>query len=107
MHDYGKVMRKGQGYRHYYHYYRRGFYFLFNRIWSTLVQAISQSKPPPDWIAARSIRNLSGSFIPSTIIADNNIGLVSIDLKQGVISHKLLVANKQSFCMHEALVNFD
>ena len=107
MHDYGKVMRKGQGYRHYYHYYRRGFYFLFDRVWSTLVQAISQSKPPPDWIAARSIRNLSGSFIPSTIIADNNIGLVSLDLKQGVISHKLLVANKQSFCVHEALVNFD
>jgi hypothetical protein len=80
---------------------------LFDRIRGTLVQAISQSKPPPDWIAARSIRNLSGSFIPSTIIADNNIGLVSIDLKQGVISHKLLVANEKSFCVHEALVNFD
>jgi hypothetical protein len=105
--DDGKLMQKWQGYRHHHYYYRRGFHLLFDRMWSKLVQATSRSKPPPDWIAARSIRNLSGSFIPSTIIADNNIGLVSIDLKQGVIFHKLLVTNGKSVSIHEAVVNFD
>jgi hypothetical protein len=44
----------------------------------------------PEWVAKKSMVNLSGSAVPHLIIADNNIGLVAIDADKGEISHSLL-----------------
>ncbi|MDQ3838439.1 MAG: hypothetical protein M3297_04135 [Thermoproteota archaeon] len=46
----------------------------------------------PDWIESRSIAKASGSGISSLIIADNNLGLVSVyGDRYKMLSHKLLV----------------
>lgn len=46
----------------------------------------------PDWIESRSILKASGSDISSLIIADNNLGLLSVyGDRYKVLSHKLLV----------------
>lgn len=51
-----------------------------------------QFSPPPDWIESRSILKASGSGLTSLVIADNNLGLVSIyGNRYKILSHKLLV----------------
>jgi hypothetical protein len=51
-----------------------------------------QYSSPPDWIESRSILKASGSGLSSLIIADNNLGLVSIyGDRYKILSHKLLV----------------
>lgn len=44
----------------------------------------------PEWVAKKSMVNLSGSAVPRLIVADNNIGFVTIDADRGEISHSLL-----------------
>jgi hypothetical protein len=51
-----------------------------------------QYSSPPDWIESRSILKASDSGLSSLIIADNNLGLVSIyGDRYKILSHKLLV----------------
>jgi hypothetical protein len=48
----------------------------------------------PEWVAKKSMVNLAGSAAPSPIIADNNIGFVTIDMKEE-ISHALMVRQEK------------
>jgi hypothetical protein len=51
---------------------------------------------PPDWIESRSILKASGSGLSSLVIADNNLGLVSIyGESYKILSHKLLVRTEK------------
>ena len=55
-----------------------------------------QYSPPPDWIESRSILKASGSGLTSLVIADNNLGLVSIyGNRYKILSHKLLVRTEK------------
>jgi hypothetical protein len=59
-----------------------------------------QQLPPyslsPDWIESRSILKASGSGISSLIIADNNLGLVSVyGDRYKIPDHKLLVRKER------------
>jgi hypothetical protein len=61
-------------------------------------------KKPPDWIESRYIVKASGFSIPSLVITDNNIGLVSINKHASKIFHKLLVQKKNKIKIHEAVL---
>jgi hypothetical protein len=51
---------------------------------------------PPDWIESRSILKASGSGLSSLVIADNNLGLVSIyGESYKILSHKLVVRTEK------------
>lgn len=57
------------------------------------------------WIASKSFVALSNSrVIPELIVADNNIGLVTIDSATGTISQKLLVRQDNGVQAYEAKV---
>jgi hypothetical protein len=64
-------------------------------------------KKPPDWIESRYIVKASGFSIPSLVITDNNIGLVSINKHASKIFHKLLVQKKNKIKIHEAVLKED
>jgi hypothetical protein len=58
-------------------------------------QQVQHPTPSPDWIESRSIVKASGSGISSLIIADNNLGLVSVyGDRYKMLSHKLLLVYK-------------
>ncbi len=58
-------------------------------------QQVQHPTPSPDWIESRSIVKASGSGISSLIIADNNLGLVSVyGHRYKMLSHKLLLVYK-------------
>jgi hypothetical protein len=61
-------------------------------------------RKPPDWIESRYIVKASGFSIPSLVITDNNIGLVTIDKHRSKIFHKLLVQKKNKIKIHEAVL---
>jgi hypothetical protein len=59
-------------------------------------QQVQHPAPSPDWIESRSIVKASGSGISSLIIADNNLGLVSVyGDRYKMLSHKLLVRKEK------------
>jgi hypothetical protein len=59
-------------------------------------QQLQHSILSPDWIESRSILKSSGSGISSLIIADNNLGLVSVyGHRYKMLSHKLLVRKEK------------
>jgi hypothetical protein len=59
-------------------------------------QQLQHSTLSPDWIESRSILKASGSGISSLIIADNNLGLVSVyGDRYKMLSHKLLVRKEK------------
>ena len=64
-------------------------------------------KKPPDWIESRYIVKASGFSIPSLVITDNNIGLVSMNKHASKIFHKLLVQKKNKIKIHEAVLKED
>jgi hypothetical protein len=59
----------------------------------------------PEWVAKKSTVNLSGSVAPRLIIADNNIGLVTIDAGKGEISHTLLTRQEKEIQSSTAIVH--
>lgn len=61
----------------------------------------------PDWIESRSILKASGSGISSLIIADNNLGLVSVyGDRYKILGHKLLVRKERDTTtkIHETIL---
>jgi hypothetical protein len=63
--------------------------------------------PPPDWFESRSILKASGTGVSSLIIADNNLGLVSIyGDRYKILSHKLHVraGREMRTKIHETIV---
>ena len=70
------------------------------------IQQYEQSHP--DWIESRYTTRPSGFLIPSLVITDNNIGLVTIysDYNNNIqrISHKLLVLKGGSIKIHETIL---
>lgn len=65
-------------------------------------------RKPPDWIGSRYIVKASGFSIPSLVITDNNIGLITIDKhRSSKIFHKLLVQKKNKIKIHEAVLKED
>jgi len=85
---------------------RRHHYEIVRVMLKVLRHRLSQTRRQlPDWIATIYIKNLSGSILPSTIIADNNIGHAVIDFKQATIFHTLLVGNGEKIKIHEAIVS--
>jgi hypothetical protein len=64
-------------------------------------------KKPPDWIESRYIVKASGFSIPSLVITDNNIGLVTINKHTSKIFHKLLIQKKNKIKIHEAVLKED
>ena len=66
---------------------------------------ISKQLLAPEWVAQKSFVNLFNSgFIPELIVADNNIGLVVVDIITGSISQKLLVKQDSRVEAFEAKV---
>jgi hypothetical protein len=69
-------------------------------------QQKTQERIPPDWIESRDTIQPSGFLIPSLVVTDNNIGLVTLsydhnnDIQE--ISHKLLVLKGNNIKVHEA-----
>jgi hypothetical protein len=63
--------------------------------------------PLPDWIESRSILKASDSGVSSLIIADNNLGLVSVyGDRYKILSHKLLVRKEKEspIKVHETII---
>jgi hypothetical protein len=61
----------------------------------------------PDWVESRSIIQPSGFSIPSLVLTDNNIGLVTIDHDKHEIyeiSHSLLVLKQSNVKIHKAVL---
>ena len=61
----------------------------------------------PDWVESRSIIQPSGFSIPSLVVTDNNIGLVTIDHDKHEIyeiSHSLLVLKRSNVKIHKAVL---
>jgi hypothetical protein len=56
-------------------------------------------------VAKKSMVNLSGSVAPRLIIANNNIGLVTIDAAKGEISHTLLTWQEKGIQSSTAIVH--
>jgi hypothetical protein len=69
-------------------------------------QQKAQERIPPDWIESRDTIQPSGFLIPSLVVTDNNIGLVTLSYDHNnniqEISHKLLVLKGNNIKVHEA-----
>jgi hypothetical protein len=84
-------------------------YAIINRIKRNYYGLIKQQpkSTPPDWVESRYIVQSSGFRIPSLVITDNNIGLVTISKDTCKIFHKLLVHKGNKIKVHEAVLQID
>jgi hypothetical protein len=84
-------------------------YAIINRIKRNYYALIKQQSKstPPDWVESRYIVQSSGFRIPSLVITDNNIGLVTISKDTCKIFHKLLVRKDNKIKVHEAILQID
>jgi hypothetical protein len=58
----------------------------------------------PDWIESRSIVKASGYGISSHILADNNLGLLTIhEDKNKILHHRLLVRKEKKVKVYDAI----
>jgi hypothetical protein len=84
-------------------------YAIINRIKRNYYALLKQQSKstPPDWVESRYIVQSSGFRIPSLVITDNNIGLVTISKDTCKIFHKLLVRKDNKIKVHEAILQME
>jgi hypothetical protein len=68
------------------------------------LQPTTKTTALPDWIESRSIVKASGHGIFSLIIADNNLGLLTIHVdKNKILRHRLLVRKEKKVKVYDAI----